>query len=472
MNSDINKSIKRKLKTLPTMIVVIVAFSVAVLSIIIAKNSSQNLIQNILLMSLIVSVVFSFAVSTLMQKNFIQRLDKLTDGLFGFFSYLKGDSDKFAYIEDGVGEISAHINKNFKEIESNMDDDQKFMNELIDVLGAVKGGKYDKRVINLPASSNLKEIHSLINDTLEKIESDVGSDLKMIVDRLDEYSSEDYRGSITNPKGVLEKSINQLRDVIVHMLKESKDFGEEFEKRASVVNKKINLAYENIDVKITRELSKVIYAIDEVSKHIKSNVESASFIHSYSDDVTMAAKDGEELAKKTSDAMREISSEVEKIHEAVSVIDNITVQTNILSLNASVEASTAGEAGKGFAVVANEVRDLASKTSMAAKEIQAVVDLAKKKSEYANEISSKMIAGYRELVSKVEGNLDIIHKITKNSNMQDEHILAIDELVKNMQNMIIESLDLLKDADKQSNENRAKSKRLLEFTESKKFETA
>jgi methyl-accepting chemotaxis protein len=148
------------------------------------------------------------------------------------------------------------------------------------------------------------------------------------------------------------------------------------------------------------------------------------------------------------------------------------MQTNILSLNAAVEASTAGEAGKGFAVVAQEVRNLAAQTSTAAKEIQAVVDLAKEKALYGNQISSKMLNGYKQLVDQVSENMEIIHNITKNSNLQDSQIVHINELVKNMQEMIIDSLNLLKDANNQSDINRQRAKKLLEFTKEKKFEIA
>ena len=79
--------------------------------------------------------------------------------------------------------------------------------------------------------------------------------------------------------------------------------------------------------------------------------------------------------------MDEINKEVSSINEAIEVIDQIAFQTNILSLNAAVEAATAGEAGKGFAVVAAEVRNLANRSAEAAREIKHIVELASKKAK-------------------------------------------------------------------------------------------
>jgi methyl-accepting chemotaxis protein len=88
--------------------------------------------------------------------------------------------------------------------------------------------------------------------------------------------------------------------------------------------------------------------------------------------------------------MDEINSEVQAINEAISFIDQIAFQTNILSLNAAVEAATAGEAGKGFAVVAQEVRNLAGRSAEAANEIKRLVENAATKANQGKNISGEI----------------------------------------------------------------------------------
>jgi methyl-accepting chemotaxis protein len=97
------------------------------------------------------------------------------------------------------------------------------------------------------------------------------------------------------------------------------------------------------------------------------------------------------LANKTTQAMEEINVQVNSINDAISIIDQIAFQTNILSLNAAVEAATAGEAGKGFAVVAAEVRNLANRSAEAAKEIKTIVENATIKANNGKNIANTMI---------------------------------------------------------------------------------
>ncbi|MFV7791462.1 methyl-accepting chemotaxis protein, partial [Aliarcobacter lanthieri] len=96
------------------------------------------------------------------------------------------------------------------------------------------------------------------------------------------------------------------------------------------------------------------------------------------------------------------------ISEAIGVNDNIAFQTNILSINAAVEAATAGEAGKGFAVVAQEVRNLASRSAEAAKEIKDIVELATRKANDGKNIANSMIEGYKDLNYSISQTMNLI----------------------------------------------------------------
>ncbi len=121
-----------------------------------------------------------------------------------------------------------------------------------------------------------------------------------------------------------------------------------------------------------------------------------------------SAKEGQSFATQTTEAMDDINNQVSAINEAITIIDKIAFQTNILSLNAAVEAATAGEAGKGFAVVAQEVRNLASRSAEAAKEIKSLVENANTKANDGKHIADKMINGYAGLNENIGKTVDLI----------------------------------------------------------------
>jgi methyl-accepting chemotaxis protein len=130
--------------------------------------------------------------------------------------------------------------------------------------------------------------------------------------------------------------------------------------------------------------------------------------------------------------MDKINTEVTAISEAITVIDQIAFQTNILSLNAAVEAATAGEAGKGFAVGAQEVRNLASRSAEAANEIKTLVANATDKANTGKKIADEMIDGYTHLNESISKTLELISEVEIASKEQQSGIVQINDAITSL----------------------------------------
>jgi methyl-accepting chemotaxis protein len=190
---------------------------------------------------------------------------------------------------------------------------------------------------------------------------------------------------------------------------------------------------------------------------------------SYSQEVNKSVKTGEELAKKTTQAMDEINEQVSAINEAISVIDQIAFQTNILSLNAAVEAATAGEAGKGFAVVAQEVRNLAARSAEAAKEIKDLVESANIKANEGKQISDTMIEGYSSLSKNINNTIELIYAVSSSSKEQQIGISQINESIASLDKQTQENAAIAQNTNNIALQTDTISKQIVTSADEKEF---
>lgn len=121
-------------------------------------------------------------------------------------------------------------------------------------------------------------------------------------------------------------------------------------------------------------LEETAASMEQLTATVKQNADNARQASQLAKSASDTAQHGGKVVDSVVNTMHEIADSSKKIADIISVIDGIAFQTNILALSAAVEAARAGEQGRGFAVVAGEVRNLASRSAQAAKEIKALIE--------------------------------------------------------------------------------------------------
>jgi len=155
---------------------------------------------------------------------------------------------------------------------------------------------------------------------------------------------------------------------------------------------------------------------------------------------------GGSVVAQVVDTMGAINTSSRKIVDIISVIDGIAFQTNILALNAAVEAARAGEQGRGFAVVATEVRNLAQRSSAAAKEIKALIDNSVETVDAGARLVNQAGATMEEVVGSVRRVTDIISDITSASEAQTTDIEQINQAIRQMDDVTQQNAALVEEA--------------------------
>ena len=162
-------------------------------------------------------------------------------------------------------------------------------------------------------------------------------------------------------------------------------------------------------------LEETASALEQMSATVKSAADSARTAQVAAEDISGKANTGYEVVNRAVTAMDEIRSSSEAIGKILQVIDDIAFQTNLLALNAGVEAARAGEAGRGFAVVASEVRDLAGRSSNAAREIADLIETSGATVRRGVDLVNDSGKALKAIVAGVEDVTDRIRQIVSAS---------------------------------------------------------
>ncbi|MDX4063170.1 methyl-accepting chemotaxis protein [Aliarcobacter skirrowii] len=364
----------------------------------------------------------------------INRVKEYIEDLMDFIFFKTNHIRRAEYIKnDDIGQILKELNCYFDKYDKMRKDDMHVLGELVIALDKVAQGIYTTQIHSDTNNFMVHTLKNIVNNMLSR----ANKNMEDLVEIVGLYAEHDYRKQMNiNPilKGKMRltmERINQLGSELNSNAKQNLENGNLLEKNSIVMNQSV----ENLASKANLQaasLEETAAALEEITSITKNNTQNASKMANLSKDVKESVVLGENLANKTALSMDEINSKVEAINEAIEVIDQIAFQTNILSLNAAVEAATAGEAGKGFAVVAGEVRNLANRSAEAAKEIKSLVENATSKTNEGKKISDDMIEGYNNLNRLIGETITIIQDVSIASNEQLKGIEQINDAVSNL----------------------------------------
>ncbi|WP_181240468.1 methyl-accepting chemotaxis protein [Enterobacter ludwigii] len=217
---------------------------------------------------------------------------------------------------------------------------------------------------------------------------------------------------------------------------------------ASVKNAAREIAAGNQDLSGRTEqaassLRETASAVEEITASVTQSNESAAEANDQASKASAAAARGGEVVSQAISTMQSIEVASAKIGDITSVIDGIAFQTNILALNASVEAARAGEQGRGFAVVAGEVRNLASRSAQAAKEIKTLIDSTTNSvatgSRYVH-LAGESMNEIRSSIGSVSG---IMREISIATSEQMKGIQEINHAVTHLDRMVQQNAELV-----------------------------
>ena len=399
------------------------------------KSKSEKTMTLVLILIAIISIIIFLTFSIILSNQLINSLKNFQKGLLSFFGYVNKENKNVEMLddkyEDEFGNMAKIVNENILKTKKTIDSDNKFLEQINEVVEVVKNGYLNKRLEEKVESQSMEKLRIHINEMLYSLQLRICTNVNDISYALEKYSKLDFTHRIKGCNSGVTVGLNNLADIINSMLVENKSNGLTLDVSSGILLNNVDILNKNSN-EAAAALEETAAAVEEISSNISNNTDNIIQMSKLASNVTNSVTKGETLANQTTESMNEIDKEVNSINEAIIIIDQIAFQTNILSLNAAVEAATAGEAGKGFAVVAQEVRNLATRSAEAAREIKAIVENATKKADLGKKISEDMISGYKTLNEDIIKTIDLIKGVESSSKEQLAGIEQINHAINSL----------------------------------------
>lgn len=350
----------------------------------------------------ILGVLFSLVISFVLTNPINKAISQFKSGLLEFFAYLNQEVEHITLLDiKGNNEFSIMaktINFNIKNIEIGLKKDQDMLLETQKVMQEVIKGNFDRQIKSEPSNKSLVSLQTNINDFINEMSNSIKNVVKVLgFFAKNDFSSRVDTSYLEGQRKELAVGINYLGDTVSDMLKISLQMSKELEIKSNELNEVVEIM------------------LQSSTEEAASLTQTASSVEELSYSMLSVTQKTDQLVDKTSD-----------IRNIITIIGDIAEQTNLLALNAAIEAARAGEAGRGFAVVADEVRSLSARTS------QSLVDIDSSTQNLVDNINIVMqsIKEQASGISDISATINQLEVTTKNSLAVAEKTKHISQEVK------------------------------------------
>lgn len=297
----------------------------------------------------------------------------------------------------------------------------------------------------------LTELSSVFSDIAQVMSKMADGDLSQSIDK-------QYSGTFGEVKDDINKTIKQLHQILSDVT--------ELAGEVSDTSNEISTGNNSLSSRTEQQaasLEQTASSMEELTSTVQHNAQNAQQANQLASTSRQSAEKGGAVVTNAISAMNEISTSSNKIAEIIGVIDEIAFQTNLLALNASVEAARAGEQGRGFAVVATEVRNLASRSAEAAREIKELIQDSQKKVDSGTELVNQSGQTLEMIVDDVKKVGDIVAEIAASSAQQSAGIEQVNHAVTSMDELTQQNAALAEETSSASASMSEKSRQMADL---------
>lgn len=321
----------------------------------------------------------------------------------------------------------------------------KIITELHQVVSGATQGDLTKR-IKLEGkngfSRDLSEAVNLVSDSFQTVISETTRVLDCLSKGdLTQRITHEYKGSFGDLKNYINMTMESLEKLVTNIKISTETI--------NTAAKEIAMGNNDLAKRTEQQaafLEETAASIDQVTSTVKRNADNAKQANQLAQSASDVAIKGGTVVSEVIDTMTVINDSSRKVADIISVIDDIAFQTNILALNAAVEAARAGEQGRGFAVVATEVRNLAQRTSAAAKEIKMLISTSVENVAGGAKLVDQAGNTMGEIVKAVNKVTEIMGEIASASVEQSNGIEQVNQAIVQMDQVTQQNTALVEEA--------------------------